>query len=99
MEGVDEDENGTRAMGLWSMAELRLSKRVLAGARFDRTENPAHPEESAWLLSPTLTWWQSEWVRIRLEYDLVGRSFLEGSEGRFFLGVTFAMGPHKHATY
>jgi hypothetical protein len=90
---------GKRARGVWSMGEVRLSPSWLMGARLDWTENPEDPDESAWLFSPTLTWWQSEYVRIRGEYDLLGRSFESANEGRFILQVTFAMGPHKHATY
>lgn len=86
-------------MGFWTAAEMRLSQSWLVGARFDRTENPEEPEETAWLVSPTLTWWQSEYVRLRLEYDLLGRSFLASDEGRLLLQVTFAMGPHRHETY
>jgi hypothetical protein len=88
-----------RALGFWTAAELRLSQSWLAGARFDRAENPADPDETAWLVSPTLTWWQSEYVRLRLEYDLLGRSFETENEGRLLLQVTFAMGPHRHETY
>lgn len=94
-----DEELPARALGVWSMGELRLSQRWLVGARFDWAENPEHPEDTAWLLSPTLTWWQSEYVRVRAEYDLIGRSFSDDREGRFLLQVTFAMGPHKHSTY
>ncbi|MDH5589321.1 MAG: hypothetical protein OEZ37_04690, partial [Gemmatimonadota bacterium] len=87
-----------RALGFWSTAEIRLGQRLLAGARYDRVENPAQPDETAWLVSPTLTWWQSEFVRLRAEYDLLGQ--MENSRnGRFFFQVTFAMGPHKHESY
>ena len=88
-----------RAKGFWSLAELRLSERWYAGGRVDWSESPEDPEMTAWLFSPTLTWWQSEFVRLRLEYDLLGRSFLDDDEGRLWLQVTFAMGPHKHETY
>ena len=88
-----------RALGVWALGEVRLSQSWLVGGRFDRTENPIDPDETAWLVSPTLTWWQSEYVRLRAEYDLLGRSFLTGREGRLLLQVTFAMGPHKHETY
>ncbi len=98
-EGEAAHELASRATGLWSLAEMRLSQSWLAGARFDRTENPEDPDETAWLFSPTLSWWQSEFVRVRAEYDLLGRSFLTDREGRFLLQVTFAMGPHKHETY
>jgi len=87
------------ATGFWSMAELRLTRNWLVGARFDRTQNPADPDVTQWLASPTLTWWQSEFVRLRAEYDFL--SGLEGGDGsgRFLLRATFAMGPHKHSTY
>jgi hypothetical protein len=94
-------EDGThvndRAKGIYTMAENRLSTSWLVGARFDWTENPHDPDQTAWLVSPTLTWWQSEFVRIRGEYDGLGRGDVR--EGRFLLQVTFAMGPHKHETY
>ena len=88
-----------RAMGWWSAGELRLSQSWLVGGRFDRVQHPEDPGETAWVMSPTLTWWQSEYVRLRLEYDLLGRSFSSNNEGRLFIQVTMAMGPHKHETY
>jgi len=92
-------EAAKRALGVWALGELRLSQTWLVGARLDRTENPANPSETAWLFSPTLTRWQSEFVRLRVEYDMLGRSFEAGREGHLLLQVTFAMGPHKHETY
>jgi len=86
-----------QAHGFWSMAELRLSPRVYIGGRYDWTENPADPDQSRWLLSPTLTWWQSEFVRLRGEYDLLGG--MNDTTGFLVIQVTFAMGPHKHETY
>ncbi|MDP2955702.1 MAG: hypothetical protein Q8N53_04720 [Longimicrobiales bacterium] len=85
------------AKGFWSMAEAKLSQSWLAGGRFDWTENPEDTRETAWLAGPTLTWWQSEFVRIRAEYDLLGRAGVR--DGRLLLQVTFSMGPHKHETY
>jgi hypothetical protein len=87
------------ADGMWSAAELRVSPSWLVGARFDQVRNPAEPGESQWMTSPTLTWWQSEFVRIRAEYDFL--SGIDGGDGSgmFLLQATFAMGPHKHATY
>ena len=97
--GNEPDEDPERALGFWALGELRLSQNWLAGARFDRTESPEGPDQTAWLFSPTLTWWQSEYVRLRLEYDVIGRSFVKGREGHLLFQVTFAMGPHKHETY
>ena len=88
-----------RATGWWGAGELRLSQSWLVGGRFDRVQHPVDTSGTAWVLSPTLTWWQSEFVRLRLEYDLLGRSFSPDNEGRLFIQVTMAMGPHKHETY
>lgn len=94
-EGVLDDQ----AWGFWSLAEFKFSRQWRVGARFDWTENPGDTDQTAWVVSPTLTWWQSEWVRLRLEYDALQRSFVTDDEGRLWLQVTFAMGPHKHETY
>jgi len=99
LDGLVSAAQADRALGFWSQTEVRLSEAWLAGARVDRTENPLDPSETSWLVSPTLTWWQSEYVRVRLEYDLLGRSWLASNEGHALLQVTFAMGPHKHETY
>lgn len=87
------------AGGFWSQAELRLSTTWLAGARFDRVSSPAAPDVEQWLFSPTLTWWQSEFVRLRGEYDFTSGIAGGDGSGMFILQATFAMGPHKHATY
>lgn len=99
LDGLVPEAGADRALGFWGATEVRLSETLLAGARADHAENPADPSETAWLVSPTLTWWQSEFVRVRLEYDLLGRSWLTTDEGHVLLQVTFAMGPHKHESY
>ena len=78
---------------------MRLNLSWLAGARLDWAQNPLNTNESAWLVAPTLTWWQSEYVRLRLEYDLLGRSASRFKEGRLLFQIVFAVGPHKHETY
>jgi hypothetical protein len=93
----DSETTPRRAIGIWSMAEVRVGQQWLVGGRYDWVENPDDPQETAWLVSPTLTWWQSEYVRVRAEYDVLGRT--GGDEGQLLIQVTFAMGPHKHEKY
>ncbi len=51
-----------------------------------------------WQISPYITWWQSEWVKWRFEYNhRWGRGF--PSDDRLFVQCTFAAGPHKHERY
>ena len=85
------------ALGVWSLAEIKLSRQWIAGGRYEWVENPENPTESAWLASPALTYWQSEYVRLRAEYDVLGNPGKTTSQ--FTLRITFAMGPHKHETY
>ena len=84
-------------LGVWSLAEVKLSRQWIAGGRYEWVENPEDPTESAWLASPALTYWQSEYVRLRVEYDVLGNP--GNTTGQFTLRITFAMGPHKHETY
>jgi hypothetical protein len=92
----------------------KLSRRWSVGIRYDDAELPwpdieLHDDaefteglrERAW--SPYLTFWQSEFVRLRFQYQHASRDF-EGPYGgddddRFWLQVTFAAGPHKHEAY
>lgn len=52
-----------------------------------------------WQVCPYLTWWQSEFVRTRFEYDYAWGNGMEDSEHVFWLQVNFAIGPHKHERY
>jgi len=85
------------ALGVWSLAEVKLSRQWIAGGRYEWVENPQDPTESAWLTSAALTYWQSEYVRLRAEYDILGNP--GKTTGQFTLRITFAMGPHRHETY
>ena len=91
--GLDPDP----AFGGFVTGEYRLDRRWIVGGRVEYTESPLDPDESAWLLAPTLTWWQSEWVRLRAEVDWLERP--NETVQLFVLQATFAMGPHKHETY
>jgi hypothetical protein len=85
------------AVGAWSMFDYLFKQNWHIGGRFDWAQNPEDRSQSAWLAGPTLTWWQSEFVRLRAEYDALGGP--DETTGKLLLQVTFAMGPHKHETY
>lgn len=94
---VSGGESRESALGFWAGGELKFAQQWLVGAQYGWVEDPEGTDETAWLFAPTLTWWQSEWVRLRAEYDILGRP--DETEGQLLLQVTFAMGPHKHETY
>ena len=52
-----------------------------------------------WQLCPYLTWWQSEWVKFRLEYDYADGRGMEKPEHVVLFQAIFAAGPHKHERY
>ncbi len=85
------------AHGAFAIAEYKFDIRWTAGGHYEYTQNPENPDQHAWLAGPTLTWWQSEFVRLRAEYE-VFRGPLDRF-GQFVFQATFAMGPHKHETY
>ncbi len=91
--GVADDRYGMFAGLTW-----RASQRWILGARYDRVELAGSGSGAEWQLSPTLTWWQSEFVYLRLEGQHHRRP-ASGTDDRLLLQAVFAMGPHKHETY
>jgi hypothetical protein len=95
-------------------ASGKISRRWIVGLRYDDAElpSPRWPlidptefreglREQAW--TPFVTFWQSEFVRIRLQYQHATRNFvgLQGpmDDDRAWVQVTWAGGPHKHEDY
>ncbi len=96
-----DDETGQRqrAWGAYTYLEGLLARNWYAGLRYDRAEDPLAPDRVRWGITPYLTWWQSEYVRLRAEYGLLRDRAADRSENRFSLQLTWAAGPHKHEEY
>ncbi len=96
-----DDELGEprRAWAAYSYLEGLLTRNLWLGARLDRAGNPLVEEEYRWGVLPYITWWQSEYVRLRGEYGYYVLEPSGESDYRFTLQVTWAAGPHKHSTY
>jgi hypothetical protein len=84
--------------GVFLDLTARLSRRWILGTRYDWVEAPRGPDDTEWRLTPTLTWWQSEFVYLRLQGEHRNRD-LTGSSNFLTLQAVWAMGPHKHETY
>ena len=52
-----------------------------------------------WQICPYVTWWQSEWVKFRCEYDYADGRGMERPEHVVWFQAIFAAGPHKHERY
>ncbi len=96
-----DDQLGERqdAWGGFTYLEGLLSRNLWAGVRLDRAGQPLQPDLYRWGVLPYLTWWQSEYVRLRGEYGYLVNEPTGESENRFTLQLTWAAGPHKHAIY
>ena len=52
-----------------------------------------------WQVSPYLTWWQSPFVKFRVEYDFSNGSGIDNPEHVIWLQAILSAGPHKHERY
>jgi len=96
-----QTETGTRgSWGAYLYGTRKLGQQWSAGLRGDWTELPDEPGAEIWGISPYLEYWQSEWARLRFQYSHHSRLVEENrADNRFFLQVTWAIGPHKHENY
>jgi len=93
-------EGTNDSLGAYTFATYKLNQRLFVGLRGDWTDLPLEPGSSVWGVSPYVDWWQSEWVRLRLQYSYNSRMFEEPeSENQLFFQVTWSLGPHKHEQY
>jgi hypothetical protein len=88
----------TNRYGTFLDLQARTSRRWVLGARYDYVEAPRGADDTEWRITPNLTWWQSEFVYLRLEGEH-RHIDLEGSRNTLSLQAVWAMGPHKHETY
>jgi hypothetical protein len=88
----------TDRYGLFADAQFKLSQRWTIGARYDYVEAARGPYADEWRVTPAITWWQSEFVYLRLQ----GQHRVELNDdtaNELAFQFVFAMGPHKHETY
>jgi hypothetical protein len=88
----------TNRYGTFVGLNAKLTRRWVLGTRYDWVEAPRGPSDTEWRLTPSVTWWESEFVYLRLEGEH-RHTDLEGSHNMLSLQAVWAMGPHKHETY
>lgn len=89
-----DDRSGN---GGYVQANYRFDRRWVAGLRADYVDSFGDAPK-VFQLVPAVTWWQSEWVRLRLQYNLLKPEEREASH-TFLLQTVWSVGPHKHETY
>jgi hypothetical protein len=88
-----------RAWGVYSYLQGQAGAAWFLGVRGDLArpmEDTAAP--LVWGVTPYVTFWQSEFVFLRLEYNLV-HGVSATAEHRVAFQVSWAAGPHKHEKY
>jgi hypothetical protein len=88
----------TNRYGTFVDLNAKLTRRWVLGSRYDWVEAPRGPDDTEWRFTPSVTWWQSEFVFLRLEGEH-RHTDLDGSHNQLSLQAVWAMGPHKHETY
>lgn len=100
--GVDKQVAGVgdTRYGGYAGAEYQLSRRLFAGARFDYVQ-PLAGGDAVWAAVPHLTWWQSEWVYLRAEWQHESLPALgaRATNDRLLIQAVWSIGPHKHENY
>ena len=67
---LDQPDGSTNeAWGAYLLAQQQLNKDWYAGIRFDWTQDPNDPQQEAWGVSPYVSWYWSEFLRFRMEYQ------------------------------
>jgi hypothetical protein len=103
-----------RAWGAYASLQRQISRTLELGVRVDYFEPDSKsyaipplavtgsaPKE--WQVGPYITWWQSPFVKLRLEVDYADRYSDHRRTGpgelTCALQIVFAAGPHKHERY
>jgi len=105
--------DSTNAWGAYSYLQTKLNRTCDVGLRLDYFEPDkkgyadaslaplayAGDDACRWQIGPYLTWWQSPFVKFRLEYNHAGGKGMDENENTLMLQAIFAAGPHKHERY
>lgn len=93
-------EGGDRhgAWGGYIYGQFKFARGWIAGLRGDWVQDQREIGAEFWGLSPYLTFWQSEFVRLRGQVSYRDHNWY-GADTRLELQITFAAGPHKHESY
>jgi hypothetical protein len=95
------DDNNIKAWGVYSYVEYKLHEQWNIGFRYDHTQ-PFETDNSGkyiYQIVPYVTWWESHWVRLRLQYSYKNGNTIDKADQLFRLQVTWSAGPHKHERY
>jgi hypothetical protein len=90
-----------KAWGAYSYIDYRLNRRWTVGLRGDIAQPPIenNSDKYLWQIVPYVTFRQSEFVYLRLQYSRLEGKNMDTLDNRFILQINWAIGPHKHEKY
>jgi len=94
------NENIT-AYGGYTYCEYKFAEQWQSGLRIDYTQpfEKNNDDDYLYQIVPYVTWWQSHWVKLRLEYNYLYNKQIDESDNQLRLQIVWAVGPHKHDRY
>jgi hypothetical protein len=101
----EAESNGDDNWGFYAFGQYQFTQNWYAGVRGDYTDlldfEVMRRKNSAWGVSSYLSWYLSETLRLRLEYQHLDRDLVggDGSEEALLLGMTFYIGAHPPHPY
>ena len=84
--------------GAFTSLQYRIDASFLTSVRFDYSQLPWDNNLEEKGIAATLDFWQSEFVRVRLQYSFIDRNFADG-DSQIIFQTSWALGPHKHEKY
>ncbi len=90
-----------KTWGGYSYIDYRLNRRWKIGLRGDLAKPPivGNSNKYLWQIVPYFTFYQSEFVYVRFQYNHLNSKNLNTKDNRFILQLNWAIGPHKHEKY
>jgi hypothetical protein len=95
---VDTSRSDTqRAWGAYLLAQQQIDRDWYAGVRLDWTQNPLNDRQEVWGVSPYVSWYWSEFLRFRLEYQHKDGDVKD--EDTLYFQAVFIFGAHPPHPY
>jgi hypothetical protein len=90
-------DNPQHSFGAYLLAQEQLNRDWYVGARFDWTKDATNEHSEVWGISPYITWYWSEFLRFRVEYQ--HKAGDTPKEDTVYFQVTWIFGAHPPHPY
>ncbi len=90
-----------KTFGAYTYLEYKFAEQWQVGTRLDYSQpfELNNNSKYTYQIVPYITWWQSHWVKMRLQYNYMAGNILPETSETLRLQIVWAVGPHKHDRY